>query len=459
MSTEKLARFIADTTYEQLPDKARNEVRRSMLDLIGVTLAGREEIGSKILARYVQDMAAKPESGVIGCGFKTTAAEAAWVNGAMGHALDYDDSARFVAGHPTVALLPAVLAVAEKAHASGKDAFLAYIVGFEVMARVGPSMPQHYAQGWHATCTLGTLGAAAASAKLLKLNAHECKMAIGLAASLSAGLRQNFGTMTKPFHAGNAAKNGVIAATLAQNGFTADETVLENPQQGFLKIFNASVAGDISKLADGLGERWDVAGALMIKPYPSCLGTHAGIDAVLYLRNTHSINVKDIEDIECRVAETVPRIVIHSRPKTGLEGKFSNQYTIARALLDGGVGMVHFSDRMVMQPEAQELLKKVRYVHPPSMANAGLGAEVSIKTKNGKTYTHQVLRSKGTEVNPLTWDELCYKYRDCASLILPKPSVERCLKMITELEKLKDISKLMDILTFTAKKRIKRIPS
>ena len=448
MSTERIGRFIADAVYEQLPDEAINEVRRAALDLIGVTLAGRDEPGSKIVAEYVKEAEGKPEAGVIGFGFKATAADAAWANGSTGHALDYDDSNRFIFGHPTVAILPALLALGDKNHVSGKDVLLSYIVGFEVAARVGPLMPQHYAQGWHATDTVGTIGAAAASAKMLKLGAQEAKMAIGIAASLSAGLRQNFGTMTKPLHAGNAGRNGVVAATLAQKGFTADASILENPQQGFLKIFNAGAEADVSKLADGLGERWDVVGTLMLKPYPSCLLTHAPIEATLHLRNSHPIKTQEIEDIELRVPETVPRIVIHSRPKVALEGKFSNHYCIARALLSGGVGMVHFTDEMVMHPEAQELLQKVRYVHP----EGAMGAEVAIKMKGGETFSHHVERSKGTEANPLTWDEVCYKYRDCASLVMPKDAVEQCLEMVSKLETVEDISALMDILTYKATK-------
>lgn len=451
MSTEKIAHFITETSFEQLPIEAIDITKRAVLDCVGVTIAGIEEPGSRIVIEYVKEIGGTSEAGVIGTGYKAPAPQAAWVNGTMAHVLDYDDVGGF--GHPSVAILPAVLAIGEKCHISGKDVLLSYIVGFEVGSRLGQLSRRAYAVGWHSTCTIGTIAAAAAAAKALKLNNENTQMALGIATSLAGGLKQNFGTMTKSLHAGNAARNGVIAATLAQKGFTADKNIIENPQQGFLRVLNTGADVELERVTEGLGEYYNIVpgpesaegrmAGIGFKAFASCLMTHTNIEAALHLRNAYDIRAEKISKVECMTHELAPVTCLHSCPKNGLEGKFSIQYCVARALLDGEVGMKHFSDEAVRQSEIQELMKKVKF-GPPTQTFA---SEVVIELQDGKKYTQQVNRPKGTSENPMTWEEMSYKYKDCASFILPVEAVQKSQELITSLESLEDISTLMDIVT------------
>ncbi len=453
MSTEKIARYISETTYDNLPQDAVRESKRSLIDCVGVTLAGCAEAESKLLVNYVRDEGGKPESGVICGGFKAPASEAAWVNGTNAHLMDYDDVSLSFMGHATVAILPAALAVGEKLKASGKDILLSYIVGFEIGARIGSAAGRrHYDIGWHTTATIGSVSAAATAAKLLQLDTKKVRMALGIAASLAGGLKENFGSMTKPLHAGNAARNGAVAALLAQRGFTANTSILEAPQ-GFCRAFGGGADFDLASAVDDLGKRYDIVTPGMgLKPYPSCAGTHPAIDAALYLREKHHPQAADITEIECHTSPMIPQAAVHSRPTTGLEGKFSTEFCVAMALLKGSVELKDFTSETVNRPDIQGLIQKTRYVHPAEMEKATVAPqELIIKLKDGKVLSHRVNAPKGDSRNPLTWDEVAAKYGDCASLSLPTIEVEHCLELLSNLEAVDNITTLMDIFTFKSK--------
>ena len=444
MGTEKIVQYIVETSFDKVPGEATAAAKRGILDCLGVALVGCDDPGSKIVTEYVKEEGSKSEAGVIAGGFKTVTSQAAWVNGTLAHALDYDDYCVSFVGHPSVAILPAVVALGEKHHLSGKDCLLAYILGFEVGAKLGPQCMQHYFSGWHTTSTIGTIGAAAASARLLKLNAEQTTMALGIAASLASGLKHNFGTNTKPLHAGNAARNGVIAAELALRGFTAAFDAIEGAQ-GYIKVLGATP--DPDRVGDGLGERYDlIAPGLSIKPYPSCAGTHSSIGSALALKAEHGIKPEEVVEIECRTSTIIPTAAIHNEPKTGVEGKFSTQYCVARALMNADVGLGHFTDEQVMQPVAQELIRKIRYAHPPEM-QAGLGSEIWIKLSDGREVTHRTDSPKGESQNPMTLEDVSTKYKDCAGRVLSEENIEKSLDMIANFETIADIAPLMEILT------------
>ena len=251
MITKKLAHFEAETRMEDIPQEALTVAQRGITDCIGVIFPGSLEPQGKIIRDYVRKMGGVAESSIIGSDLKTSPYLAALANGTMGHALDYDDMGGF--GHPSVVLVPAVLAIGESMGASGKDILTAYVVGFEVAACLRQQLWTHYLRGWHATGNFGSLGAGAAVARLLKLDVHQVRMVLGIAASLAGGLRQNFGTMTKPLHAGQAAANGIKAALLTQAGFTADENIIETPL-GFVKVFGHDQEVDWEKASEGLGK-------------------------------------------------------------------------------------------------------------------------------------------------------------------------------------------------------------
>lgn len=455
MLTEEIANFIVEISYEQLPAAVINAGKIAILDCVGVTLAAGEETSGKIVSEYVRDVG-RPEAGVIGEGFKTSVDQAAWVNGTKAHALDYDDyftPAQLTPYHPTVAILPAVLAVGEKYHASGKEALLSYITGFEVLAKIAVACgKQHYEVGWHTTSNLGSIGAAAAIAKMLDLSQEKTRMALGIASSLAGGLRKNFGTMTKPLHAGNAARNGVVAAMLAQAGFTADKHILDSPL-GFCEVLAGEVGYGMAKTTqEPRKEFYIVSPGMALKPYPSCAYTHWAIDATLELKRETVTDPNNIVEVECRTSSGLPRLLIHSHPATALEAKFSLEFCIAIALIEGEVSLKQFSDEKVKDSAVQELMEKINYVYPPEMGSGlvDLRGEVAVRLQNGKVYSHRVDIAKGAPKNPLNKDEINIKYRDCVRLALSPEDTDRSLDLISSLESVSNIVELMDILTFTS---------
>jgi len=447
-TTEQIAGFIVGTDYESIPGEAISAAKNGFLDGLGVTLAGSIEPSSEIMANYVKDVGGHPEAGIIGYGFKSSAPQAALANGTMAHALDYDDFITPMSGHPTVPVLPAVLALGQLKHRSGRDVLAAYITGLEVETRIGSGIgDHHYAAGWHPTATLGTLGAAAAAAKLLDLDISQTRMALGIAASQASGLRQNFGTMSKPFHAGMAARNGIVAATLAGKGFTADENILES-RFGFLPVLGGEGEYDLAAVTKDLGSPFVVVSpGLDIKPYPCCRFTHRCIDAMLHIVAEYHPAPEDVTSVECHTSTFVPRIVTHHRPGTALEGKFSMEYCMARAIIDGDMRIVQFTEEKVLDPAVQELLKKVRYVHPPGAEDRSLAEKVVVILRDGTQYSHEVLYAKGSPENPLTHEELTTKYRDCAGTVLPPEVKERSLEMVFNIEELGDITELCELIT------------
>ncbi len=409
---------------------------------------------SRLIVDYARKMGGGPQASIIGGDFKTSPYLAALVNGTVGHSLDYDDMAISLIAHPSVFLVPPILAIGEMAGSSGEDVLTAYVVGYETACQIArPILQSHYVQGWHSTATFGTLGATASVAWLLKLSTYQVKEALGIAASLAGGLRQNFGTMTKPLHAGMAAANGIQAALLAQAGFTADDSIIEAPL-GFAKVFGHSEEVDWAKASENLGKTFLITSAegLSIKPYPCCGFTHCAIDAALYIRNEPAVSAADIAEIELGVSPFDEQILIHHRPRTGLEGKFSLEYCVARALLSGEVRLQHLTDEAVTEPQVKSLIEKMKWVEkypmPVMGTPEGMGSKsVTVKLKGGQEYCQEVTIAKGMPQNPLTPDEFSSKYRDCASAVLSQEDVEKSLSILANLEKLSlPVGKLVEII-------------
>ncbi|MGI8552686.1 MAG: MmgE/PrpD family protein [Dehalococcoidia bacterium] len=446
--TETLARFIVETCYEHLPAKAIEQARRASLDTLGVMLAGSLEDCSRIAARMVREDGCNPVATVVGQGFRGSAAGAALVNGIAGHALDYDDVNTSMRGHPSIPLLPAVLAAAEETDAGGKAVIAAYVVGFEVQARIGRGLgPSHYPHGWHATSTLGSLGAAAAAAQLYGLDVEQTRMALGIAASLAGGSRQNFGSMTKPLHPGHAAQSGLVAARLARSGFTADPEIVEAPL-GFLNLFSPAGDAQPERVLEGIASPFDIVEpGISVKKYPCCFGTHRALDAVLALSAEQTIEAADVKRVEVVVSRGSAAPLIHPRPRNGLEGKFSMQYCIAAALLDGGVRLDSFLDDAVRRPQAQELLKRVILTEDGAGSGPAEGyADVTVLLSNGLRLNRRVDEPRGGPSQPLSWQELVAKFRDCAERVIGIRATEQAIEQIAALDKLPAIGALTESL-------------
>ncbi len=443
-TTEKLARFIVETKFEQMPSQAVETAKRAMRDCLGVVFTGVVTHEGELITEFVRELGGNPVAAVIGKGFRTSAPLAALANGTMAHAEDFDDWTFATLGHPTVPMLPAILALGEQRKATGKEAIEAYIAGFETQcATVRGVSASHYMRGWHATGTIGTIGAAAAVAKLLKLDVQQTRMALGIAASQACGLRQNFGTMTKPFHAGNAARNGVMAAMLAKRGFTAHPDIMEE-RFGFFNVYKGNGQGELEQATDGLGENFSILTfGIAFKLYPSCGETHAAIDLVLDLTKKHNISPQDVESIEVAVDELTSGVNLYTDPKRGLEGKFSLEYCMTRALLDGCVSLEHFTDEKVNEPKTQQIIKKMKRRIDPNIPP--LGASVTVKLTDGREFSQQADAPKGSPQSPPTNEELVSKYKDCAQLVLPLKDVERSLHLMENLEELKDLTELLEI--------------
>ena len=402
------------------------------------------------------------EATVIGGGLKTDAYHAAFINGAAAHALDYDDVlhlGRLWAGHPSAAIFPAVLAVAEKVGASGRELILAYCLGIEVYAKVSLLCGDTpHANGWHNTPYKGTMAAAAAVARLLRLDDLLVRRTFGIAASLAGGLRQNFGTMTKPLHAGIAARNGVEAASLAQAGITANEEVFEAPL-GFRKVFTGEYRdisvevpyGDTSltpaELAARLGNPWNVVSpGLSFKVCPSCRATHFGMEAALDFREKMTVDAERISEVVCHVPNHMESVLFHHNPRNGLEGKFSLEYVLARTLLDGLPKVSDFSDERVNEEQVRGLMEKIKWhSFAPDAGTFGV-PEFVIRLDDGTCVHTRVESPRGDPENPVSDDMLMAKYEDCARSVLSPPVVDQLRDTVMSLESLEAVPNLADLL-------------
>ena len=437
--TERLARYATETSFKSFPKKVVHQAKRCILDLMGVALGGANQPLGKILVKVVNDFGGKPQATVWGHGLKTSVMNAALVNGAIAHALDFDDTHVGSMGHPSAPVIPAALAVAEWKGLSGKAVLEAFILGYEVENRIGMGLGmKHYDRGWHATSTFGRFGAAVAAGKLLGLSLEEMKMALGLAGTQAAGLRLVFGTMTKPFHPGKSAYDGVLSAILAQRGFTCAPNILEG-KKGLLEAMGDDKSS-LEPMVKGLGKKYEILNNTF-KPYAACLLTHPTIDAVIQMRNKYNLKPEDIKEVSCDVAKFCLDSAGQVEPKTGLAGKFSTYYCAALALSEGIAGENMFTDKKVLDPQMVALRKKVRARVVPGYKDTE--AKVSITTKAGKRFSTYVDIPKGDPRNPPTDKELESKFRSLALAVLPTPKIDRLIKTIWRLERLGNVRELI----------------
>ncbi len=422
-----------------------------MIDTIGVALAGSVQPAAKTITEFVSGFGGKTTAGVIGGKTRTPSPLAALANGTIAHILDYDDWGAGSQGHPSAVLVPAVLALGEELMAPGKEVIAAYVLGLEIEAKISGVMPDLHLKGWHPTGVLGTLSAAAAAARLLKLSTGQTAIALGIASSEAAGLARNFGTMTKPLHAGNAAKNGIVAALMAKAGITASANIFDG-DGNFLTTFYGSSIGDSSSMLTNLGNPYAlISPGLIVKPYPSCGATHRPLDAILYLINSHDIKPEEIESIKVLSTPVFNQCLSYTEPRTALEGKFSMQFAMAAALTDRRFGLAQVTDKRVNDPAIKSLMKRITLsVHTDWVQGRDTTETradvVTVKLKSGKEYRHEVLVGKGSAGNPLTEEELLAKYGECAKLVLDDATVERCIELVWKLEKLADVKAIMQII-------------
>ena len=457
--TDYVGRFVGTTKYEDIPGEVVELGKKSILDGLGLALAGSKAQTGTLCRQYLEKIGAcDGKSTIIGSARKTSPRFAAFVNGVSIHADDFDDTQLAVAKdrvygllvHPTVPVLPAILALAEMGGVSGKQLTLAYHLGVEVECKIAEAIsPRHYQDGFHSTGTCGPFGSAAACAKLLWFERSKILNTFGLVASQSGGLRENFGTMTKPFQAGHAAESGVVAAELGALGWTAAEQILE-ADRGFFHAFGGSY--DPAAIMDRLGRPWTfVSPGISLKPYPSGSLTHPAMTEVARLIEANNIQAAQVEKIDVGANHNMTTTLLHHQPKTGLEAKFSMEFCIAILLLEHEAGLKEFSDKVVQRADVQEMIRRVNFYVDPEAEGAGYDKMTSllkIHLKNGSFIVGRADFGKGSPANPMTFEEAAAKFRGCAGYAdWPKVKTERIIAFVKALDSAPDVRALSPLLS------------
>ncbi|WP_445502566.1 MmgE/PrpD family protein [Microvirga sp. G4-2] len=458
----RLAEKIRSFNKQQVTKKALQQAKTCFLDTVGVTLAGIPEDCTQILLRTPGVAEAPGSSLIFGTDRRTSALDAALINGTASHALDYDDFNSVFGGHHSVPLVAALLAVAEERKYSGEEVLLAYIVGVETELKLARAVHfHHYDKGWHPTATLGTFGAAAAMSYLIGLDQQKTTMALAIAASLASGIKANFGTMTKPLHVGQCGRNGLLAALLAENGFDANPSVLEH-HQGFLNVFNGPGTFDAEKLFAGWAEPLEIESSdVGLKQFPCCGSTHPAIMMMLNLVREEGITADDVTRLEVLPHGRRLRHTNTPHPKTPVEAKFSVQYVVARALLDGAVRLKDFEGEAHNEPTIRRLLQITEARPHPDMADDAAeqwGAEVIVELKDGRMLSRRVdnLVGRGGD-NPMSSDELWEKFEDCASRSLPREQIAPLFERLETLESVADIGQLTRLLQVSSLRGARKV--
>src|SRR5437764_1589738 len=453
--TDYVAGFVVATRTNDIPADVMHLGKRSVIDALGLALAGAASQTGAIARRYLAALGIESKNGstVVGSDLRLPARFAAFANGVSIHADDYDDTQLAAAKdrvyglltHPTAPALPPVLALAERDRRSGGDLLTAYQIGVEVECKIAEAiLPRHYQQGFHSTATCGAIGAAAAAAKLLDLDRDATRRALSLGATQAGGLRENFGTMTKPFHAGRAAESGVVAAELAALGFTASPNGLEG-ERGF---FRAAGGGYSVEMIDGkLGNPWTFAfPGVSIKPHPSGSLTHPGMAVMLDLIRRHDLRPGRVKGVSVGTNHNMPNALIHHRPRTELQAKFSMEFCMAILLLDRQAGLAQFTDEVVNRPDVQALVQKIDFgVHPDAEA-AGfdkMTTIIAVELDDGTVVKGSADFGKGSPANPMSDAELTEKFRQCAAWGgLDREQTQNLLNLAWRIETIEDIGEL-----------------
>jgi 2-methylcitrate dehydratase PrpD len=438
--TARLAAFVVDARLADIPEATRHEAKRAILDVLGVALGAAEMPAVEIARRVAAELGGNAQATLWADGARTSVTQAALVHGIMCHVLDYDDTHLPTILHPSGPLVAAALPLAESRGASGADLLTAYLVGFEAEARLSLSVyPEHYDLGWHITGTAGTFGAAAASARLLGLDAARTVYALGAAVAQAAGLREMFGSMCKSLHTGKAAQNGVLAALLAREGFTSPAEPIAG-RRGFGAVLSTRL--DADEITADLGQRWEVH-RNGLKPYACGVVTHAGIDAARKLRAL-GYTAAAIKRIEAHVHPLVLELCGKAEPRVGLEGKFSIYHCIAVGFLDDAAGPAQFTDAVVQRPDVVELRRKVHTTADPALPEAQ--ARLVVQLVDGRPVEVFVPAASGTLDNPLSDSDLEAKFRGVAEPAVGARAAGEIIARVRDLEAQGELGPLVALL-------------
>ena len=461
--TADVADFVVRTTWDGLPPNLIELGKKSILDSLGLALAGRRADTGSIVLRYLKELGlgrnapGVKAASVLGTALRVPPRFAAFANGVAIHADDFDDTQLAMnptrvyglLTHPSVTALPAALASAEVGRRSGRDFMLAYHLGVEIETKIAEAIaPRHYEDGFHTTGTCGVFGSAIACAKLRGFDSRQICRTLGVAAAQSSGLRENFGTMTKPFQAGHAAEGGVVASDLVALGWTAAENILE-AKRGF---FEAEGGGFDPAVMERLGHPWTmVTPGVSIKPFPSGSLTHPGMTLLQQLIRTQHLRAEDVVQVRVGASRQMLNTLIHHQPKTGLEAKFSMEFCVAILLItDGKASLNDFQDDVVLRPDVQAMISRVDFYDNPAADAAGLDKMrtiIDIRLKDGRTISGQADYGKGSPQDPVTFDDVVEKFQGCAEYAhFPSKTAAQVVASVRDLEALEDVGVLIRLL-------------
>jgi len=452
--TEEVVEYIRGLTYESIPQDVRSELKRCLVDGIAVMRSGVESACSRIVQRYVRESETPGTSAVMGTDIVTSSPLAALANGVAGHADDFDDTQIAqtpdriygLLTHPTVPALAATLAVSQETGATGREFLTAFCCGFEVECKMAEAMnPDHYVKGFHTTGTVGVFAAAAGAAKLYGLGPEQIRFALGIAASKSAGLRVNFGTMTKPYHAGAAAENGVTAARLARLGYQADPSALDGPW-GYFQVTGGGC--DPSRILGRLGNPYTLIWpGVSVKPYPCGSLCHPSMDALLNLIIENDVKPEQVEEVRLGAGPNILNPLRYQEPQNALEAKFSIQFCLAILVLRRKAGVQEFTDAVVQSSEVRDMMRRVKTYHSPEIEAKGsdrIRSLVEVKIKDGRTLAVEAETSRGTPERPMSREEMADKFAACARTTIPREHVQAALEYIYGVEDLDSVSALLE---------------
>ncbi len=437
-----LAKFVLNFPTEDVPADVLHLAKRCLMNYSGVALLANLDPAIDILLDVLRAEGCAPAATVIGKGFKTSALNAALANGFLGHFEDYDDTHTTVI-HPSAPILPGALALSEQRTVSGKDFLAAFAVGVEVACRIGLVLVQHFREGaahWHITNTCGVLGAASAVGRLLKLNQEQMVYAFAIAGTQASGLREVFGSMCKPFHAGKAAQNGTLAALLAQRGFTGTDSIFE----GARGLVGVMASGhDISEATKDLGQRWELP-QNGLKPFACGQANHGFIDAALALRKQPGVRPETIKHIQGSVEQFAPALVRRRHPRSGLESKFCYYHSVAAALVDGQALPAQFTDERAADPAIESLRNRIDFNEDPSLPRRAV--RVTLELTDGRTYTERVDHPTGTPGNPMSDTRVQEKFHGLASAVLGVEKADKAQSALWSVDTMPDVSQLIPLL-------------
>lgn len=431
--TRILAQFIVNHRYADVPAGVRHEAARALLNWVGCAVGGSRHETVEYALAALAPFSGPAEASVLGRGDKLDIMLAALMNGITSHTFDFDDTHLRTVIHPSGPVASAILALAQRQPVSGAAFLHAFILGVEAECRIGNSVyPEHYDVGWHITGTAGVFGAAAAAGRLLGLTEQQMMWALGIAATQSSGLREMFGTMCKPFHPGNAARNGLLAALLAQRGFTSSNHGIE-AQRGFATVM--STAFKPGEITDRLGETWEIS-VNTYKPFACGIVEHPAIDGCIQLRNAHGLKARDIESIALQCHPLVLELTGKKTPQVGLEGKFSVYHSCAVALIHGAAGEAQYSDAAVRDPAVIALRDKVTATVAPGLHEDQV--RITMRLRNGTVLEKFIEHAVGSKDRPMSDADLEAKFRGLAEGILSKTETDALIRTCWDISGLQD---------------------